>query len=247
MTGTVAAQPASPQKSPAIAPPLAPNPFRPVPGGPPTVLDTPAPGESTGVPEAEAPHVSSSVPTPEAHDPETSVPAAMVDPWKARPFSVEAHVGLGAPLGLLGLGLDASPVPFFSAMIGVGTNGSSLQYAAQGRLRFPGGNWGFGIGAGASMGGPYTWHEGGLLSIALDGPAVKKWDRVYWLNVDLFAEHRTASGFLVRGYFGSAQLMNISDGVCTNRDSHDLERCQRAYGNEPLNLLYTGLALGQAW
>ena len=118
-------------------------------------------------------------------------------------------VGLGTPVGYLGLSFEVSPTPVFVASIGVGRGSGrlrdgraclpsghsgvctdpwyeTLQYAALGRVRvYRREDLAIALGAGLST-GAYHWSE-----LTTDAPAHKSADRAYWLNLEESVERRT--------------------------------------------------------
>jgi hypothetical protein len=57
------------------------------------------------------------------------------DPWETRPFMVEAHLGIGTPVGLVGIAFDYSPWALLGLNLGVGLGVSGPEYAFTSRVR----------------------------------------------------------------------------------------------------------------
>ena len=112
-----------------------------------------------------AAHAASTVVPNDPNDPTgatdaTHEPAATpeVDAWQAHRLALLAHLGVGAPIGVLGLSGEYAFTPWASAGLGVGSvDGKSANVAAMGRWRLPlGEHFGTGVGVGASFGRPFT-------------------------------------------------------------------------------------------
>jgi hypothetical protein len=188
-------------------------------------------------------------PAPPANDgaapPQT---VASSDRWYARPFAIEGHLGVGAPLGLAGAAFDYSPSRWFGAGAGVGVGAAGVQTAAMARLRIPLAE-GVGIGVGGGLsGGNYEWVEGGVFSVFIDKPASRMWKPAYWANADVEIEGRFEGGFTLRGYIGRAALLNPSDGACGAGSASEVQHCQTFHPvGGGFGLGYAGIAMGYAF
>ncbi|MBI3206626.1 MAG: hypothetical protein HYZ29_34135 [Myxococcales bacterium] len=141
-------------------------------------------------------------------------------PWTDRPIALEAQLGLGAPLGLVGVAVDLSPSAGFSWNLGAGVSAHapSLQLGTAVRLRLiP--TTGFAVGA-----------EGGLAFGRYaepsecprpDCPPTYSWERAVWGHVGLMLERRSASGLSLRWSFGSAGIFNVTQADCVRCDATD--------------------------
>lgn len=151
--------------------------------------------------------------------------------WEQRPLVIETQLGLGAPYGLIGLGIDASVLPWLALSAGAGTNAAGLQLAAQGRLQLApgGGSFAIGVDAGVSR-GPYD--SVGLCLEKCDDPS---WDPAWWANFALSFVGRASTGFNARGFVGAGVLLNPGDAEC-----FDCEEREGAW------IFMLGVALGYA-
>jgi hypothetical protein len=126
----------------------------------------------------------------------------------------ELHLGLGTPLGFIGVALDYAVTPMLSVNAGVGLGGSGPQGAVSARLRIPSFSAHSApyIGLGLS-GGPYTpWS---LCIPAGEGdcsPPAYHWDTAYWVNFEAGGEMRTPSNVTIRAYAGLGWMLNPGDG-----------------------------------
>lgn len=130
------------------------------------------------------------------------------DPWSW--LLIEGQLGLGAPLGYLGLSVGASPVPWIELDLGAGLGAAGVQYAADSRLRLA--RWGsldryaFYLGAGVSM-GPYNSD-----ALSPSNPSNYHWDTAYWGNLEAGLEIRMESGFSARPFVGAGYMFNVNTG-----------------------------------
>jgi hypothetical protein len=160
-------------------------------------------------------------------------------PWH-RVFSLAGQLGIGAPLGLVGMTAELTPAPWFSAYAGLGLSSSGLQEAAMGRLRIPTENVSFALGGGVST-GPYEWSP----LIEYDSHTVYRWDRAWWGNIEFSLEHREENGITFRGFIGFAILVNQADGQCGIEESGANTTCSTAGTNTWLP--YLGMSVGYAF
>jgi hypothetical protein len=222
--------PPSDPESP-VAPPLAPLP-------PPAPTSTPVASPSSvagrAAPDDRAPESDAAENAPDS--PPTP------DPWGSLPLVLEAQFGLGAPLGLVGIALDYSPVPAIGINLGVGLGGAGPQYALSTRLRV----FRFGhrahfapyVGLGASA-GAYNQTEWGL--VGGDPPTtVFHWNTAYWMNLETGMEMRFGQHFELRPYAGIGFLLNPDAASPVPANSPPVE---------PIDswALYAGIAVGYAF
>ena len=150
-------------------------------------------------------------------------------------LSVEAQLGLGAPLGLAGAAAELGGRSFgVSAGIGAGVSG--MQWAATARYRL----WvmdslNLSIGAGLS-GGPYEWVE----PFIFDDPARKHWDLAVWGNGDVGVEVGSRVGLHVRGFAGVGTILNRQAGVCVGDTA---AHCLGAHSGDGYILPFIGVAI----
>ena len=160
-------------------------------------------------------------------------------------LAIEAQLGLGAPTGLAGLGIDVTPHPRVSLNAGAGRGLHALQLAAMARVRpfFITPNIAPGIGAGVSGGDTGTENYGFAASYL-------RFDQAVWVNGEVFFEFRRGP-FHVRPFVGYARRVRHSG--CTYFDilndtppqpcsAIDQERLARMDNWQWI--YYTGVAIG---
>jgi len=228
----------TPQAAPSTTLPVLPAPDQADASSPKEPAPSPAPRVETQVRRPEP--APSDIP-----DTSPSNPPAMADPWKVQPFVIESQLGLGAPLGLIGIALDYSPMPVLGLNVGVGLGLGGVQYAFAARLRVI--RWGHRnhfaayLGAGVSAGGYNTdyaaldtWPE------ALERPSPHyHWDTAYWTNLEAGIDMRIGSHLSLRPFFGVALVLNPNAGVAVIGafDEHP---------SKVESVPYVGLAVGYA-
>jgi hypothetical protein len=173
-----------------------------------------------------------------------------MEEFAARPLTLEARLGLGAPTGLLGLAVTYSPLPAFGFDCGAGTNTLGLQLACSvhGRLVLSSREETFGLdwaraltlSSGFSSGRYVDFHSFENLT-AVDGPnpAELHFARAYWWNTDLGAEWRDGA-FVMRVFVGVALLLNPNAYTIVKPESDS--RIEPA----STTLLYFGFGFGGA-
>jgi hypothetical protein len=175
---------------------------------------------------------------------------APLEEFAARPVTLEARFGLGAPTGLLGLAVTYSPLPAFGFDCGAGTNTLGLQLACsvRGRLVLSSRERSFGLDWARALtlssgfsGGRYVDSHFFEQLTAVDGPrpAELHFARAYWWNADLGAEWRDGA-FVLRVFVGVALLLNPNAYAIVKREIES--RVEPA----STTLLYFGLGLGGA-
>lgn len=155
--------------------------------------------------------------------------AEAVSRWD-RPWLIEGSMGIGTPVGLLGLQLERRFATSAALRAGLGWNGYGLHGAGMIRVRLPQAP-ALNLGAGVS-GGPF--HP---LCIMCD-EAAPTWDLAFFNNYELSAEARARTGFTFRIYLGWAWLMNTG--------AYDCPECEGERPTVPQGVPYFGLALGGA-
>ncbi len=162
-------------------------------------------------------------------------PAAPIPEPEGGVLSVEAQLGLGAPLGLAGAAAELGGRSF-GVGAGIGAGVSGMQWAATARYRL----WvldrlNLNIGAGLS-GGPYEWVE----PFIFDDPARKHWDLALWANGEVSVEVGSRVGLHVRGFAGVGNILNRQDGVCVGDTAG---HCSAAHSGDGYILPFVGVAL----
>ena len=172
--------------------------------------------------------------------------ATTKDPWE-RPLVGELTVGIGTPVGFLGAGLETSPFSWLGIAAGVGGGRFGAEGAFALRPRFvwpsPTRSFALGVGLGASV-GAFGESSAPLLQ---DAPRyTKSWDYVWWLNAELFIEHRERGAHVGgRLFLGEARAVGIGPSYCAASTDLDLASC----GAVPLPkyLPYVGGSLEFWW
>ncbi len=227
--------------------------------GPPTTVPPVSATSSDMPPKPPAPNPVRVDPSlGDAAQPDGAVPDAVVspprpsDPWEARPFMIEGHLGIGTPVGLVGIAFDYSPWALVGLNLGVGLGVSGPQYAFTSRVRlFRVGRRtrvALYLGAGVS-GGSYD-QPTALDSFPVDGSQTESaidsahfhWDMAYWTNFEAGVEIRLPSNVSLRPYLGLSRLLN-PDPSSTIADAYS--------GMPPADPVvpwseYMGFALGYA-
>jgi hypothetical protein len=154
-----------------------------------------------------------------------------------RPFGVNATLGFGTPVGLAGVILEYSPLPWLAVGTGAGTNLDGLQLAALGRIRplyWEKPNHVFAIALEAAVAtGPYSsWDD--LSASFGDGDSKTQYarlDHALWLQPEAQFEYEARSGFhLVVSGAAAAFLLNSHAAECRNRVTDARVACDAAAG-----------------
>jgi hypothetical protein len=156
--------------------------------------------------------------------------ADLESPWD-KVFAFEGHLGVGTPVGMLGLTVELSPTRWLTVAGGGGIGISGFQWAAMPRLRLIAHTRGsVQLGAGVSGGG-YTYHM----------PFADDWENQHalWVNAEVSYQFRAYNGFQVRPYLGASVMSNPGE----------IRGAQRPVetGDMGTWLLYTGVAIGAAF
>jgi hypothetical protein len=193
---------------------------------------------------------------PEAHV-ETIRADEPVDPWGAwrtRRLTLEADLGIAAPLGGVGFYADYALATRLSVGCGVGTNFIGPEGACMARARlFERKRSAFYFGVGVS-GGPHRQSDVsrlGLLAIPLAPltqiredlpPAPRDWDFAKWANFEIGFDTRWEKGGTMRAYLGIAALLNPGGSTTAPPDDKSY------YGtvDTAKMLLYAGIGFGRA-
>jgi hypothetical protein len=161
-----------------------------------------------------------------------------ISEFEARPTAIYAQVGLGTPLGFLGVEAEHTVLPTWSLSAGAGLGIAGPQAAAMVRRLFEGDQSKLVIGAGLS-GGRYRWVE-----LCFDEGCTRKGGMVAWANLEIGGEHRFRSGFAMK-YFGGYGRLIAGDLVCDEQATYD--HCITTHKNDGYNLIYAGVAFGYAF
>ncbi len=150
-------------------------------------------------------------------------------------FAAEAQLGLGTPVGVAGLLLDADVHRDVSISLGGGIGfgsqlGALLRYR-RGRVPM---RWGLAIGATrGNAGDRFTdWMAGNPTYGA-------HWNPGWWANVEFFIETRYETGWRWRCSIGGTAVVNVTDCVWQSTDRLNGEHCSKS-----LPLPYLGCAIG---
>jgi len=131
--------------------------------------------------------------------------------WVARPFALEAQLGLGAPLGLAGVAADYSVLPWLSAVAGAGWSTGGLQVSAGARARLlPIARSRLTLQLDYSLGGAMV----SSTPVVGGGGAEIQAERAHWLHAALGVERRAANGVTARIYAGYSFLLGMDDWRC---------------------------------
>lgn len=145
-------------------------------------------------------------------------------PWQARPFALDAMLGIATPVGLAGFSAEYAPVEAVSVSASAGTNLQGLQLGGMVRCRLhPERRTSLYVGLGYSQGRHYQDNgvQDGVLSLFTaplqsmgeDRYQGRDWRVARWLNVELGGEQRQSNGIDARGFVGGALLVNPSENV----------------------------------
>lgn len=161
-------------------------------------------------------------------------------PFESRPTAVYAVLGLGTPVGLVGVEMEETILPNLSLSAGVGWGAANAPQGAA-MIRWLGGGQRSKVTIGAGIsGGTYKWTEF-CLDDCDNGPATKS-GTVAWGNVEIGGEHRFWSGFALRYFAGYGHII-AGDLVC----DPPATSCGPYYQNDGYSLIYTGIAAGYSF
>jgi hypothetical protein len=163
----------------------------------------------------------------------TSPPSA----WLARPMSIEAQLGAGAPLGMPGVALGYTPLSWATIAGGVGLAQGHVQGAIVPRFHQPlGETFALSIGAGASFGaagGGGGDSLRGVFCVSCSGVTERSYALAWWGNAELSLEERRPWGLEWRVFVGGARLLNPGEGTCSTSACADSRL-----------VMYVGLGVG---
>lgn len=173
-------------------------------------------------------------------------------PWRARPFAIDALIGIASPVGLAGLAAEYAPIEALSLSAGAGSNWFGWQLAGMLRWRFnPERRTSWSLGVGYSQGahhqqrgtqdGVFSLFTAPFASMGENNSQDRDWRVARWLNLELGVERREERGVDVRGFLGAAILLNPSDNVL----APPLDEYDRPIEVRGL-MLYLGGAFGYA-
>jgi hypothetical protein len=132
---------------------------------------------------------------------------------QAKQFSVMGHAGLYTPLGLGGLTVEYAALPWLVASAGAGTNLSSVELSAGGRLRVMlADHMMTGLGLGFGYGQPYSscW-------VPLAAPRCALPDSAPNANAEVYMETRPDKTLVSRVYAGMMNALQV--GHQPNREN----------------------------
>ncbi len=178
---------------------------------------------------------------PYAVDPRAASPPAFTpDAWDET-LALTGNIGFGTPVGFAGAQVDYSVASFLSFDAGVGL-GRGLQVAGSVRVRPLRGNvTALGMGLGLSMG------NSDLVDPSIAHPESRityEYRPGYFINFDVFVEHRWASRFVMREFLGYGRILNAHpDNVCPESDTCRSGAASKGLPGTP----YLGMAFGYFW
>jgi hypothetical protein len=155
---------------------------------------------------------------------------------ESKPNVLYAQVGLGTPLGYVGVEAARRVSPYFVVSAGAGMGVSGPQIALMPRLHLGQGRSTLVLGAGVSR-GKYTSSN----ACDDDDGCAYRTGTANWANVEIGGEYRWPEGLSVR-YFGGYGQAFADNLVCVGAQ----EQCA-AHPGGGRSLVYTGLAVGQAF
>lgn len=167
-------------------------------------------------------------------------PHSEIDRREERPFALMGVIGVGTPVGAVGVVGEWSPVRFFTLAAGVGTS-VDWQVAITPRFEIPvSRDASIGFGGGVSAG---KYVEKALLCLDCEIHTTTEWSRAYWANGELSIDVRRQSGFAWRTFVGMGQLINGTPDHCTEQ-GHDAA-CTGGARNK--QIVYFGASWGYAF
>ena len=153
--------------------------------------------------------------------------------------SVLGQLGWAGPLGVAGVALEVSPIPWFVATGGIGMGWAGRQLAVGGRFRFPvtpsaspsssasfvkkRALW-LGVGARYST-GDFFYEKSVEDYVIAESPALL-WEPARWLNLEVTVDLFFRSPFILQGFAGVGYLLNVTDGFCRSGNSIDRGDCK---------------------
>ncbi len=162
---------------------------------------------------------------PRAPDPNASI-------FEKQPVVIEVQAGIGAPTGLLGIGLDVSLAPHLAWQVGAGLAFGGPRIATGIRPQLVSGDGAIGLGLGVSTG---RAQRGGLPMTESSAIA-----HAVWLESDLQFIRRSAGW---SGRFSIGLSTRLGQGPCVDQDGESCGAAQAIGRVSP----QIGLGLGKAF
>jgi len=177
--------------------------------------------------------------------------------WASRPLALEAHVGIGTPVGFAGGYVEYALAEAIAigagAGAGSGSNWLSLHLGAGVRWRALLGELNAGyVALEYSTGGYRDFESYSLMPSGLS----ERWtdtevtaDRAHWLEPSLGWEHRWRSGVVFRAYYGAAFMLNPGGRDCveTHYERGEQVDVQPCTPDTETVLPFFGIAIGYAF
>jgi hypothetical protein len=162
--------------------------------------------------------------------------------WDELLLVPRAHLGLGTPVGFLGVSGELNLIEYLALQLGVGTNGEGPQLAFMGYGRLPvGADVGLNLGAGVSE-GAYVYRSN---LIDADHSDDTRWDSAVFLDGEIGLETLSPGGFSMRASLGLARLLNPGS-VSRCNSGGDPAPCTAS--RERVHMFpYFGVAMGYAF
>jgi hypothetical protein len=187
---------------------------------------------------------------------EDPVPRGPVFDFSDRPISVNAMLGFGTPVGLIGGTVEINPLSRLALGVGAGTNTEGLQLALLARARpfaWPREKRALAIRVGAAFStGPYGPDLTDVMVMGIDHSSPEErarevddaYERVYWLQPDVGFELQAKSGFHLVIASGVAVPLAYSGHHCTFSQSGVPAACPRAVAPQtlPTSMIVLGFA-----
>ncbi len=157
-------------------------------------------------------------------------------------FIARGHLGMGTPVGSLGVSGELGALRYMALQLGVGSNGEGVQLALMGYGRLPlGDTLALDLGVGLSE-GAYV-HRTNVIDA--DHSDDTRWDAAVFANGEVALETLAKGGFSTRWSLGLGRLLNPDDvSKCWN--GGDAEPCS-ASRRKAYTVPYIGVALGYAF
>ena len=138
--------------------------------------------------------------------------------WLARPWTAEAEIGGGAPLGTTGIALGYTPLEWATVAGGVGLAQGNVQGSLMPRVHQPlTDTFALAIGAGISFGRTGATGRDSLRRIVCsdcDETIERTYAFAWWGNAEISLEERRPWGLAWRIFVGGARVLNPSEGTC---------------------------------
>lgn len=165
---------------------------------------------------------------------------ASASPFESRPTAIFGILGLGTPVGSVGVEMEQMVLPNWSLSAGAGWGAANaLQGAAMVRWLVGSPQGKLTIGAGIS-GGKYQWTDFFCIDCE-DGPVTKS-GTVAWANLEVGSEIRLSSGLALR-FFGGYGHIIAGNLVC----DPPATSCGPYYQDAGYDLIYLGGGVGYAF